>query len=149
MKFSMPQPAPDAPIRKVPVSVTVCETGSGPDVEPLRLASFEKIHDIGEGTFGILYAVHDPRAGRLVAIKFLKREVLTEEAATLFQREVAILSSVDHETLLGLDGYISLNSLNGGRPAILTDYMRQGSLTDCLTWNGGRRVRQDGMMLRN
>jgi hypothetical protein len=99
MKFSMLQRGPDALIRKVPVSVTVCETGSGPEVEPLRLTSFEKIHDIGEGTFGILYAARDSRARRLVAVKLLKREVLTEEAVTLFQREVAILSSVDHETL--------------------------------------------------
>jgi hypothetical protein len=60
MTFSIPQRGLDALIRKVPGSVTVCETGSGPEVEPLRLASFEKIHDIGEGTFGILYAARDP-----------------------------------------------------------------------------------------
>jgi serine/threonine protein kinase len=42
-----------------------------------------------------------------------------------FQREVEILSSINHETLLSLRGYVPLTA---DRPAILTDYMSGGSL---------------------
>jgi serine/threonine protein kinase len=91
----------------------------------VELSSFKKINDIGEGAFGILYSARDPRTGRIVAVKLLKCDVISESAKKNFQREVEILASIEHETLLSLRGYVPLS---GGRPAILTDYMSGGSL---------------------
>jgi serine/threonine protein kinase len=91
----------------------------------VELSVFEKIGDIGEGSFGIVYSARDPQTGRIVAVKLLKRDVISESVVMNFQREVEILSSIDHETLLSLRGYVPLS---GDRPAILTDYMSGGSL---------------------
>jgi serine/threonine protein kinase len=98
----------------------------------IKLASFERIARIGSGAFGDLYSARDPRNGQIVAIKLLRKEVLSEEGAMLFRREVDILSSVDHETLLCLRGYVPLDSANGDPPAILTDYMSRGSFQGLL-----------------
>jgi serine/threonine protein kinase len=95
----------------------------------LDLSVFQKIEDIEEGAFGLLYSVRDPRTGRIVAVELLKREVFSDSAIKNFQREVEILSSIDHETLLSLRGYVALS---GGRPAILTDYMSGGSFGQLL-----------------
>jgi hypothetical protein len=98
----------------------------------IELASFKRIAKIGSGAFGDLYSARDPRNGQIVAIKLLRKEVLSEEGTILFRREVEILSSVDHETLLGLRGYVPLDSPNGDPPAILTDYMSRGSFQGLL-----------------
>jgi serine/threonine protein kinase len=101
---------------------------AGSNVETVDLSLFKKIKDLGGGSFGILYSAEDPRTGGIVAIKLLRRNILNEEAAILFEREVEILGSVDHETLLGLRGYVPIDASNGDPPAILTDYMSGGSL---------------------
>jgi serine/threonine protein kinase len=73
-------------------------------------------------------------------VKVLKREVLSDTDAQLFRREVEILSSLDHETLLVLRGYVPLDSPNGDRPAILTDYMSGGSLGRLLKMERERKI---------
>jgi serine/threonine protein kinase len=73
-------------------------------------------------------------------VKLLKREVLSNAAATVFRREVEILSSVEHETLLSLRGYVPVDSERGGGPAILTDFVSGGSLGDLLKKEQAKKI---------
>jgi serine/threonine protein kinase len=98
------------------------------------LSLFQKIADIdGYGVFGELYRARDPRTGGEVAIKLLREEMMSDgdDSIILFRREAQVLASVDHETLLSLRGYVPPGS-GESRPAIVTDYMRGGSLQDLL-----------------
>jgi serine/threonine protein kinase len=90
-------------------------------------SQFKTMKQLGQGTFAELFSATDPRSGRLVAVKILKESLMDdgEDSATLFRREVEVLASVDHETLLGLRGYVPLGA---GHPAIVTDLMEGGSL---------------------
>jgi serine/threonine protein kinase len=96
------------------------------------LSQFPKTGDIrGQGQYGELHRARDPRTGREVVVKVLKRETMDESGLTYFRREAEVLASVDHETLLSLRGYVPLDSGKGG-PAILTDYITGGLLQDLI-----------------
>jgi serine/threonine protein kinase len=95
---------------------------------------------IGSGTFGSLYSARDPRTGGLVAVKLIHSGLTSLNDQKRFEREVAILASVDHETLLGFRGWVPLNSSTGDPPAILTDYMPNGSLQAMLNKESQNRA---------
>jgi serine/threonine protein kinase len=102
------------------------------------LSSLTNIKQIGQGAFGKLYSATDSRTRKPVAVKILPKEELGGQYAAHFEREVDILASADHETLLGLRGYIPGNALTGEPPAILTDFMGGGSLQSLL--DSGRKT---------
>jgi serine/threonine protein kinase len=92
----------------------------------VRLADFPRLREIGHGRYGRVYLARDPRNGKEVAVKLITRDFRDEKERTMFLREVEILASMDHETLLGFRGWVPLGQ--GEDPAILTEYMEGGSL---------------------
>jgi TPR repeat protein len=92
----------------------------------VRLADYPKINAIGKGAFGELYSARDPRTGGLVAVKVMRNDLTSEQERRMFVREVEILASVDHHTLLGFRGWVPLDGSDP--PAILTELMTKGSL---------------------
>jgi serine/threonine protein kinase len=68
-----------------------------------RLGHYEVRAPIGKGGMGEVYAAHDSRLGRVVALKVLStdREV-TQERRQRFLREARMLASLNHPNLVGL-----------------------------------------------
>ncbi|KAJ3415483.1 Cyclin-dependent kinase 10 [Chytridiales sp. JEL 0842] len=62
--------------------------------------SYEKLHRIGEGTYGVVYAARDRRTKRLVALKKVRMDNESEGLPTTSLREIAILKSLDHENIV-------------------------------------------------
>jgi hypothetical protein len=106
----------------------------------IPLSSFEKIGYIGQGSYSTVYTARDPRTGRTVAVKILKSNAASEQLEKAFEREVQVLSAVEHPTLLCLCGYVPLNSPNGDPPAILTHYMAGHSLEYLIVSEGRGRA---------
>jgi TPR repeat protein len=94
----------------------------------VRLSDFPKIKDIGRGAFGALYSARDPRNGGLVAVKIMRNDLTDETELKMFLREVTILASVDHATLLGFRGWVPPGAGDSAPPAVLTELMANGSL---------------------
>jgi serine/threonine protein kinase len=98
----------------------------------VNLAMFENMEQIGQGAFGDVFSAVESWSHRKVAIKIPRKKQLNNRDAMLFQREVEILGSVKHETVLELVGYVPLDAPNGDPPAIVTDYMNRGSLQELI-----------------
>jgi serine/threonine protein kinase/TPR repeat protein len=109
----------------------------------VRLADFPREAMIGDGSFGNLYSARDPRTGELVAVKVMKRDLLREQDRRMFQREVEILASVDHPTLLAFRGYVPVDNPQGDPPAILTEFMPRHSLEEMLRLERAGRAPAD------
>ncbi|GAB4828235.1 hypothetical protein Ancab_035147 [Ancistrocladus abbreviatus] len=75
---------------------------------------------IGEGGFGTVYKARLPD-GREVAIKRVKKEQFDSAE---FDREVGILSKIDHRNLVKLLGYVD----RGHERVIITEYVPNGTL---------------------
>jgi small GTP-binding protein len=105
----------------------------------VSLSGFPKIKDIGDPSgYASVYLASDPRNGGQVAVKVLRREMLMGDDSILFQREVELMASLDHPTLLRLRGFVPMDSPNGDPPAIVTDYMERGSLRQVIRIERGR-----------
>lgn len=64
------------------------------------IIGYEIAEEIGHGGFGIVYGAHqrDP-IDRPVAIKVLRRELVSDEAITRFRAESALLARMDHDCI--------------------------------------------------
>jgi serine/threonine protein kinase/TPR repeat protein len=92
----------------------------------VRLKDFPNQGQIGRGAFGECYMSRHPGTGNVVAVKIM-RNVGDEWRQQSYLREVEILASADHPTLLALRGYVPLGNAAGDPPAIITDFMQNGS----------------------
>jgi TPR repeat protein len=94
----------------------------------ISLADYPKLELINSGAFGDVWRTVDTRTGGPLALKVMKPTALNEEGIRTFEREVEILASTQHETLLGLRGYSPMDGPSGDPPAILMDFISGGSL---------------------
>jgi serine/threonine protein kinase len=94
----------------------------------VRLRDYARKSKIYDTCFRIAYSAEDPRTKRSVFIKAMTIAATKDkETRVQFMREVEILASVEHPTLLGLRGFVPLDNVANELPAILTDFMRYGS----------------------
>jgi hypothetical protein len=63
---------------------------------------YELLRELGRGGMGIVYLAHDPVLARDVAIKVLRREVMSPEAEERFQREARIVAQMDHPGIVAI-----------------------------------------------
>lgn len=63
----------------------------------------------------------DPRTGNLIVVKVMKRHLLVGLDRTMFEREVEILVSQNHPTVLAFCGYVTPNNEDGKPAAMLTE----------------------------
>jgi len=68
---------------------------------PRTIGRFKVIRKLGEGGFGIVLLVHDPRLNRQVALKVPRPEALmTEELRTRFLREAESAAALNHPNVV-------------------------------------------------
>ena len=88
---------------------------------------------LGQGAFGEVWAAHDARRAETVALKLLRREWVTDEAAVArFRREARLLAGLDHPAIIpvydfgryGSSFFLSMKFVSGGNLRELLD--RQG-----------------------
>jgi len=85
---------------------------------------YELIEFVGRGGMGDVYKARDPRLGRLVAIKFLRRD--DPQVLARFVREARIQARVDHE---GVCPVYEVGEAEG-RPYIVMQYVSGGALPE-------------------
>ena len=72
-----------------------------------RVGSIRLVQQIGRGGMGEVFAGHDERLDRLVAVKTIRRRrAWSESAKRLFLREARILSSIEHEWICRVYDYL-------------------------------------------
>lgn len=64
--------------------------------------SFEKLNQIGEGTYGVVYRARDKESGEVVAVKKMRMEQEKEGFPVTGVREVGLLLSLRHENVVRL-----------------------------------------------
>jgi serine/threonine protein kinase len=72
----------------------------------VRISDYKRVAMIGRGSFGAIYSATDLRTGDVVALKLLHDSLVLEQDRVQFDREVEILASLKHPTLLSLRGYV-------------------------------------------
>jgi len=85
---------------------------------------YELIGFLGRGGMGDVYKARDPRLGRLVAIKFLRRD--DPQVLARFVREARIQARVDHE---GVCPVYEVGEVEG-HPYIVMQYVSGGALPE-------------------
>jgi len=85
---------------------------------------YELIEFVGRGGMGDVYKARDPRLGRLVAIKFLRRD--DPQVLARFVREARIQARVDHE---GVCPVYEVGEV-GGHPYIVMQFVSGGALPE-------------------
>jgi small GTP-binding protein len=116
---------------------TVLNIDADPDV-PLTdvmvaQSDFILITALRTGSYGEVFLSRDPATGDQVAVKRLFR-FSKENDHIWYQREIEVLGSVSHSTLLRLRGYSAVNAerRSGESPIIVTDYHPNGSLQEVI-----------------
>ncbi len=82
---------------------------------------FERLWYCGSGGMGIVYAAHDKRLNRLVAVKLLKNDVPTDPFARRFQQETRIAAGLQHP---GIVPVYEAGELPDGRPYMVMKLVR-------------------------
>ena len=68
-----------------------------------RLGRYEIVSQLGSGGMGVVYAAHDPRLKRMVAIKVLPPDLTRDETAKQrFLQEAKAASALDHPNICAL-----------------------------------------------
>jgi serine/threonine-protein kinase len=100
------------------------------DVPPVReWDRYELIEFIGRGGMGDVYKARDPRLGRYVALKFLRRD--TPDIAARFMREARVQARIDHDNVCQVyevgevegHSYIAMQYIAGGSLKQITDLL--------------------------
>ncbi len=94
---------------------------------------YEILEVIGEGGSGQVYACHDLRLERKVALKFVNHSELSVETLARFQREGKILSRLSHSNILGI---FRCGLTKDQRPFIAMEYVSGCDLRSSLAKNG-------------
>jgi len=88
---------------------------------PSSIAHYRIQHKLGEGGMGVVYAAHDERLNRSVALKMIREAALTEESRKRLWREARAAAAVNHPNVcqvheIGEDGgrlFIVMELLEG------------------------------------
>lgn len=102
------------------------------DSKVVKLSDFQKLRSLGSGGFGSVYCARDTITEKLVAIKELTCDFLDDKNQLFFQREVEILARLQHPTVMSLYGFTKYDPNSFDKPAIITQYMENGSLDDVI-----------------
>ena len=100
-------------------------------VTPTRIDRFELIRELGVGGMGAVYAAHDPRLDRAVALKVLARTGEGPEASRRLVREAQAMARLKHPNVVavhevgthGEQVFVAMELVEGGT---LADWLRGG-----------------------
>jgi serine/threonine protein kinase len=125
-----------------PITSYVETTGRFSDLV-MAADKFPREKQIGRGAFGTVYESTDPATGDRVALKVVRYDISDLEKR-MFDREVEILASVKHDTLLSLRGFMPFSQASSGNPpVIVTEFMAGGSLQALLSEARHGRVHEE------
>ena len=93
---------------------------------PRSLGRYEVVDLIGQGGMGALYRARDPRIGRYVAIKLLRRDYDTPELRDRFSREARAAGSLSHPNIVTIYDV----GEEDGLPFIAMEYVRGETFAD-------------------
>ncbi|XP_010912690.1 probable serine/threonine-protein kinase At1g54610 [Elaeis guineensis] len=74
---------------------------------PRRANSFEKLDQIGQGTYSHVYRVRDLETGKIVALKKVRFVNMDPESVRFMAREIHILRRLDHPNVIKLEGIVT------------------------------------------
>lgn len=117
-----------------PTTATVPQHGADP-APPQTIGRFTILNEIGRGSYGVVYAAHDPVLGREVAIKVLPLaadEQFRNQVEANFLREAKSAGGMSHPAIVTVHdagktddlAYIAMERLHGQD---LHDYMASGN----------------------
>lgn len=96
----------------------------------VKISDFEKIERIEAGPDGTTYRARDRKTGKEYALKSVLIDFDNPDQGKWFLREVKILASLNHPCLLRLYGFVPYEKRGDDGAAIITEYMKGGSLQD-------------------
>jgi serine/threonine-protein kinase len=104
-----------------------------PDLVPARIGHYRILRTLGRGGMGVVFAAHDERLDRIVAVKQMA-SLGDDTARKRFWREARIAASVNHPNIcqiydIGEDGgelFIAMELLEG---TVLSERLRGGPLS--------------------
>lgn len=103
-------------------------TPPGDNASPGEIPGFELLEPVGEGGMGKVFLARQTSLDREVAIKFLRRELLTEEwFLERLEREARTVARLRHPNLVTVHDFIRLKD---GTAAVVMEWIRGGSLRD-------------------
>jgi tRNA A-37 threonylcarbamoyl transferase component Bud32 len=71
--------------------------------EPVRIGNFEIVKEIGQGGMGVIYLARQPALERLVVLKKMRREMLSDPSMLRrFQLEARTAAAVHHQNVVGV-----------------------------------------------
>ncbi|TBU05913.1 cyclin-dependent kinase, partial [Hamiltosporidium magnivora] len=74
------------------------------------MVDYQKIEKIGEGTYGVVYKAKDKNTGEIVALKKIRFENENDGVPSTTIREISILKTLKHSTIITLLDVIYTNS---------------------------------------
>jgi len=90
------------------------------------VAEYEVLSILGSGGMGVVYKAFDVRLERMVALKFLSRDLCSDdEAVARFIKEAKVASALDHPNVATI---YEINHTSAGHPFIAMAYYQGESL---------------------
>lgn len=98
----------------------------------ISLNNFEKGNRISQGSFGKVYKVKEKSTGKLYAAKVIECWDNKEQCDKMINREVNIMFSCKHPTIIKIIGYSNKDFLNENNIVIIMELAKNGSLYDVI-----------------
>ncbi len=114
------------------LSSVVHEGGSGFALNSTIAGSYRVLDFIGEGGMGLVYKVEHIVMNKILALKVLKTEHLSENVWKRFQLEAQAISRLDHTNIIKI---YDMNQTADGRPFYTMELLSGQSLADYLQNN--------------
>ena len=105
------------------------EAGSGFALNELIAGSYRVLEFIGEGGMGLVYRVEHIHMNKILALKVLKTEHLSENLWKRFRLEAQAISRLDHANIIKI---YDMNQTPDGRPFYTMELLSGQSLADYL-----------------
>jgi tRNA A-37 threonylcarbamoyl transferase component Bud32 len=97
-------------------------------MSPFAPGGYEQVELLGQGGMGEVYRAFDPTLKRFVALKCIRAERLSPQAAERFRREGQALARLQHPHIVQVFGWTE----HAGEWALVLEYVAGGSLDDRL-----------------
>jgi serine/threonine protein kinase len=105
------------------------EATSGFSLNELIGSSYRVLEFIGEGGMGLVYKVEHIHMNKILALKVLKTELLSENVWKRFRLEAQAISRLDHANIIKI---YDMNQTPDGRPFYTMELLAGDSLADYL-----------------